>query len=170
MPPDQPADGVLPGMITRLRTAISDSDMTQDAVAKAAGMDPTALSKALTGKRGISSLEFARICETLDLSPMILLQDDFKPPVPHAEDIARVRRAAELDALLTRVGYPPQRDRHYPATLLDRAIEAWLSGHLSIRPIAGLIGADTDDLLAGLPQHDLRATPGEGGERCPPGQ
>ena len=141
----------------RLRCAVGDSDMTQEAIARAAGMDPTALSKALAGKRGIGSLKLARLCEVLHLSPMTLLDDGRKPPEPGAEDIARVHRAAELDVLLTRVGYPPRHDRRYPATLLDRAIEAWLAGHVSIRHIAGLINTAADDLLAGLPSRSARA-------------
>ena len=121
--------------------------MTHDAVAKAVGIDPSALSKALSGKRNISSYEFALLCETLHLSPLVLLDDGAPPPNPAADDIARVCRSAELDHLLTEVGYPASRDRRYPATLLDRAIEAWLAGQISIRPIAGLIGVDGDELL-----------------------
>ena len=131
----------------RVRAAIEASGMTHEAVARAIGIDPSALSKALSGRRNLSSMEFARLCGTLDLSPLVLLDTGEPPPDPAAEDMARVRRAAELDALLAGVGYPAARDRRYPATLLDRAIEAWLAGQISIRPIAGLIGIDSDDLM-----------------------
>lgn len=135
----------------RIRQAISDAAMTQQQAAAVAQMDPTALCKALQGKRNFSTLEIGRICEALHLSPMELLSDGAPPADPCARDVARVRWMAELDALLTELGYPPRQDHAYPATLLDRAAEAWLAGHVSIRPIAGLIGADAEDLLAGLP-------------------
>ena len=135
----------------RVREAITVSGMTQQAVAEAAGMDATALSKALAGKRNFSTLEISRICETLNVSPLLLLDDGSPPPDPSAESAARVRWMAELNALLTDLGYPPSQEHRYPASLLDRAVEAWLAGKISIRPIAGLIGTDPDELLAGLP-------------------
>jgi len=132
----------------RIRLAIESADGTQESAAKAMGIDPTALSKALAGKRNFSTLEIARFCEAYRIDPLALLGNGEPPqrPAP-AEDAERVKRAAELDRLLTAVGYPPSRDRRYPATLLDRAIEAWLAGHISIRPIAGLIGVNADELL-----------------------
>lgn len=136
----------------RIRRAIEYSEMTQEAVADAIGIDPSALSKALGGKRNFSTLEFARLCEVLRIPASSLLSDGEQPKPVTAEDAARVRHAAELDALLTEVGYPRGRDGRYPATLLDRAIEAWLAGQCSIRPIAGLIGMDADDLLAEIPE------------------
>jgi hypothetical protein len=110
-------------------------------------MDATALSKALTGKRNFSTLEFALICDTLKVDPLAILSDGTPPRTAATEGAERVRQMARLDALLTEVGYPPNREHRYPVTLLDRAIEAWLAGHISIRPIAGLLGVDSDDLL-----------------------
>lgn len=136
----------------RVRAAIQDAGITQQALATRIGMDPTAMSRALAGKRNFSTLEISRICETLGISPLLILASGEPPPDPAAENAARVRWMAELDALLTDVGYPPSHQHRYPVTLLDRAVEAWLAGHISIRPIAGLIGADPDRLLDGIPR------------------
>jgi transcriptional regulator with XRE-family HTH domain len=136
----------------RVRAALADAGVTQQALADRIGMDPTALSKAIGGKRNFSTLEISLICEALAISPLLLLDGGEAPPDPAAENVARVRWMAELDVLLTSVGYPPSHEHRYPSTLLDRAVEAWLGGHISIRPIAGLIGADAEDLLDGLPQ------------------
>lgn len=132
----------------RVRSAIESAGLTADAAARSAGMDPTALSRALNGKRGLSSLEVARLCEVLGADPLALLGDGGAPLPKSAGDAARVRQLARLDRLLTELGYPPSREHRYPATLLDRSVEAWLAGHISIRPVAGLIGVDSDDLLA----------------------
>lgn len=135
----------------RIRQAIQASGKTQEAVAKAIEIDPTAMSKGLAGERRWSTLETARLCEVLSISPLALLDDGEPPPDPRAGDLARVLWMADLNAVLTHAGYPPQRDHSYPATLRDRAMEAYLAGHISIRPLAGLIGVDADELLAKMP-------------------
>lgn len=132
----------------RVRDAIQASGKTQQAVGDEAGIEATALSKALAGKRGFSSLEIARLCEVLRASPMDLLADD-RPTVGERvvmDAVTRMRHLLELDKLLTEVGLPPHSDR-WPFTLFDRAMEAYINGHVSIRPIAGLLGMDADDLL-----------------------
>jgi transcriptional regulator with XRE-family HTH domain len=134
----------------RIRAAIHATGLTQHAVAAHAGLDPTAMSKALAGQRNFSTLEFARICETLGMSPLTLLSDG----QPARDDITRtavqrLRHVLELDQLLSELGLPARTDR-WPFTLLDRAIEAYIRGGISIRPIAGLLGVDSDDLLDDL--------------------
>lgn len=49
-------------LATNLRAAIRASGLTQAQVAERVDMDPTALSKVLSGKRSVSSLELALIC------------------------------------------------------------------------------------------------------------
>lgn len=132
----------------RVYAAIAVSGMTQEAVALSCGLDPTALSKALHGQRNFSSTDITRLCDVLHVDPSALLSDGTPPPDPVSEGIARIRQLANLDRLLTENGYPPNREHRYPATILDRAIEAWLAGHISIRPVAGIIGVDADDLLS----------------------
>ena len=151
----------------RIREAMRNAGIGQQELATRIDMDPTALSKTLAGKRNFSTLEIARISEALGVSSLVLLDSGGPPPGPAAGDIARVRWMAELDVLLTSVGYPPSRDHRYPATLLDRAVEAWLSGHISIRPIAGLTGTDPDDLLNGLPGCQSPSGSGSGGSASP---
>ncbi len=132
---------------SRIQHAIEAAGLTQQAVADAIEMDPTALCKALAGTRRFTSLEIARLCEALKVSPLALLDDGTPPPDPSEANAARVRWLADLSETLTRNGYPVRRDHRYPATLLDRAVEAWLAGHISIRPVAGIIGMDADTLL-----------------------
>ncbi len=81
----------------RVREAIQASGMTQQAVAEAAGMGATALSKALAGKRRFSSLEFALLCDALHISPGHLLDTGEPPLDPAAESAARVRWMMEMD-------------------------------------------------------------------------
>ena len=151
----------------RVRDAIQRAGLTQCELAARIEMDATALSRALAGKRSFSSLEIGRISEALRISPLALLDSSEPPADPTAANVARVRWMAELDALLTSVGYPPSRDHHYPATLLDRAVEAWLAGHISIRPIAGLTGTSPDALLDAV-QPFTRPHPAQGQPQPPP--
>jgi transcriptional regulator with XRE-family HTH domain len=64
----------------RIRDAIAESGATQQDVARATSMDPTALSKALAGRREFKSLEVALIAEQLGLSTQWLLADDNETP------------------------------------------------------------------------------------------
>lgn len=143
----------------RIRDAIERSGMEQKSVAEAAGIDPTALSKILAGKRGLSTLECARICDVLNWSPLALLGAG-RPPVNPAlaSSVDRLRHLVELDLLLSDLGLPARSDR-WPFTLLDRAIEAYVRGDVSIRPIAGILGTETDWLLDQLPRTELPRRP-----------
>ena len=127
----------------RLRTAITAAGRTQQAVAAAAGMDAAAMSRALAGQRSVSALELALICDTLGVSPLMILA-----PVPESGPAAtdRLLRLLELDALLASAGIPA-RSGSWPVTLLDRAADAYIRGEISIRPLAGLLDADPDELL-----------------------
>jgi Zn-dependent peptidase ImmA (M78 family)/transcriptional regulator with XRE-family HTH domain len=62
-------------LANRILKAIEASGMTQHAVAQAIGLDPSTLSKALTGKRNFKSLEVALISETLGVPIQDLLAD-----------------------------------------------------------------------------------------------
>ncbi|MBV9869178.1 MAG: ImmA/IrrE family metallo-endopeptidase [Frankiaceae bacterium] len=86
----------------RLRQAIEASGLTQHALAEAAELDPTALSKVLSGKRQISSLELARVAKVIDASVAWLLLGDEALPEYRLAAKARetvdnegVRRALE---------------------------------------------------------------------------
>jgi transcriptional regulator with XRE-family HTH domain len=104
----------------RIRDSIAEAGVTQQDVAKATGMDPTALSKALAGRREFKSLEVALIAEQLGLSTQWLLADDDEAPSPRAlaaraalaervavdEALTITERIAELHELLDGLGYP----------------------------------------------------------------
>ena len=103
-------------LAARVRQAIVASGMSQQALAEHIGMDPTALSKVLTGKRGLSSLELAliadatavRVDELLDpgrhAGPHVAArtQRDKSPAVDEA--LRRVDDFLEIDALLCDLG------------------------------------------------------------------
>jgi transcriptional regulator with XRE-family HTH domain len=87
----------------RLKAAIGASGMSQQAVAEAIGMDPTALSRVLSGLRNLSTLEFARICDSLGTSPLGLLAeipDEAITAEPHPEGSPVL--AAAAGAILSR--------------------------------------------------------------------
>jgi Zn-dependent peptidase ImmA (M78 family)/transcriptional regulator with XRE-family HTH domain len=103
-------------LVARLRQAIVASGMSQQALAERIGMDPTALSKVLTGKRRLSSLELALIADVTCVSVDELLdpgqyagrhvaartQRDKSPAVDEA--LRRVDDFLEIDALLCDLG------------------------------------------------------------------
>lgn len=60
----------------RIREALDNSGLRQQDLAEAIGMDEEALSKALQAKRNLSSLEAARIAQTLHIPTNILFADD----------------------------------------------------------------------------------------------
>ncbi len=104
----------------RIREAIAEAGSTQQDLARATGMDPTALSKALAGRREFKSLEVALIAEQLGLSTQWLLADDDTEEGPHRiaaratlterrpvdQAVAVAEQINELDQLLTDLGYP----------------------------------------------------------------
>jgi Zn-dependent peptidase ImmA (M78 family)/DNA-binding XRE family transcriptional regulator len=106
-------------LAARVQEAVRDSGMTQDRLAKTIDMNPTALSRALAGKRNFKPLELALIAETLGIPVQGLLADDEREDVGEAsiaartqpdaspaveEALARVRQMLELDELLCELG------------------------------------------------------------------
>ena len=104
----------------RILKVIEASGMTRREVAEAIGLDATALSKALSGKRNFKPLEIALISETLSVPVQELLADEEQgtEPVsvaakaqpnsnPAVETaLARAEQMLELDALLGELGLP----------------------------------------------------------------
>jgi Zn-dependent peptidase ImmA (M78 family)/transcriptional regulator with XRE-family HTH domain len=103
-------------LAARVRQAIVTSGMSQQAFAERIGMDPTALSKVLTGKRRLSSLELALVADATSVPVDELLdpdrhagrhvaartQRDKSPAVDEA--LRRVDDFLEIDALLCDLG------------------------------------------------------------------
>src|SRR5262245_24732002 len=102
---------------SRIRSAMNDRGLSQQALARAIGLDATALSKALNGTRNFKSLEVALIAEHLGLSASDLLADTPVPAVAVAARVqpdtspalkaglARVNFLLELHRLLTDLGF-----------------------------------------------------------------
>ncbi len=101
----------------RVRQAIADAGMTQQAIAHAVGLDVTALSKALNGKRDLKSVELALIAEHLGLTPTDLLSEQSPSPrlaarvQPEADSatgraLDRSTILVELDRLIRDSGVP----------------------------------------------------------------
>jgi transcriptional regulator with XRE-family HTH domain len=132
-----------------------DAGLTQQSLAQAIGLDPSALSKALSGNRNFKSLEIALIAERLGVSVQSLLsetavptaivaaraQPDASPAVDRA--LATAHAHLELDALLGDLGL------RWVATLGDGVT---LSGadhqqgeELSVR-VRAAMGIGDDDL------------------------
>jgi transcriptional regulator with XRE-family HTH domain len=119
----------------RVRDALRDKGMSQQQLAAAVDLDPTALSKALSGHRDLKSLEVALIAEHLGISTDLLLADDLAigpsmaearaagVPAADADAVAaatgRVLRMRELDRLLDELGHPGP-----PAPVLPRLPES----------------------------------------------
>jgi transcriptional regulator with XRE-family HTH domain len=66
----------------RILDLIQASGMTQQDFAKAIGLDPTALSKALSGKRNFKPLEIALIADQAGVPAQHLLSDEVHDPEP----------------------------------------------------------------------------------------
>jgi Zn-dependent peptidase ImmA (M78 family) len=105
----------------RIRDAMRGAGLSQQELATAVAMDPTALSKALAGHRGFKSVEVALIAEHLHVSTDVLLADDgadapLRPAMaarvqprssPAVEQaVARAGQICDLDVLLNDLGYP----------------------------------------------------------------
>lgn len=92
----------------RLREAIKSSGRRQQEIAEHIDMDPTALSKVLSGSRRLSSLELARFSEATGVTVMTLLWGT--PEVDRfAKDLqvgARIRTAHEIGDALDAAGMP----------------------------------------------------------------
>jgi Zn-dependent peptidase ImmA (M78 family)/transcriptional regulator with XRE-family HTH domain len=135
----------------RIRAAIGAAGMQQRELARIIGIDPSALSKALSGQRNFKPLEVALIADALCLPVQELLRDEgsgdmagtdasvrsiggatiaaraqpnSSPPVASAID--RVELILDLDQLLTDVGFPPPppfRGLRLPAIVAGEAYE-----------------------------------------------
>jgi Zn-dependent peptidase ImmA (M78 family)/transcriptional regulator with XRE-family HTH domain len=107
----------------RVQAAIDAAQMPQRELARILGIDPSALSRALSGQRNFKPLEVALISEALNVSVEQLLRDEenqdagsrqfviaaraqpnTNPAV--AEALARVWLILDLDELLSDVGFP----------------------------------------------------------------
>lgn len=104
----------------RILKVIEASGMTRRQLAEVIGIDPTALSKALSGKRNFKPLEIALISETLRVPVQHLLADEEDGTEPASvaakaqpygnpaveTALARVEQMLELDGLLSELGFP----------------------------------------------------------------
>lgn len=82
------------GVGRRIAEARRASGLSQAALAQAASLDRTALSKIETGRRGVGSLELARIAETLRIPvERFLSRDD--PPAADPDPLATIRSQRE---------------------------------------------------------------------------
>src|SRR5262249_11310112 len=114
-------------LVARVRRAVQESGLTQQAFANAIDMDPTALSKVLSGRRRPSTLELALIAEVTGVSVTEVLagaergnarisarvQPDASPAVDRA--LSRVGDLLEIEALLGDLQLPALPSR-FPLT------------------------------------------------------
>jgi Zn-dependent peptidase ImmA (M78 family)/predicted transcriptional regulator len=103
----------------RILDLIQASGMTQQDFAKAIGLDPTALSKALSGKRNFKPLEIALIADQAGVPAQHLLSDEVHDPEPATvaartqpqsspvveQALGRAFQMLELDELLCELGF-----------------------------------------------------------------
>ncbi len=104
----------------RVRIAMVKAHLSQQDLARILGVDPSAISRALSGKRNFKSLELALIAEALGTSVESLVRDG--EPIgpaalaarvqPNASPVfeaalARVQAILDLDRLLNDLGYQP---------------------------------------------------------------
>jgi Zn-dependent peptidase ImmA (M78 family)/transcriptional regulator with XRE-family HTH domain len=140
------------------------SGLTQMELAGRVDLDPSALSKAFSGKRLFKSLELARIAEVLGVRVDALLADDDTPAASRiaaraqptasapavSRAIERADRFVELNRLLDDLGYsapsPMQVER--PTRILDYEQGEELAD--SIRSRIGLGSKDLPDKLDGF--------------------
>ncbi|MEX5636822.1 helix-turn-helix domain-containing protein [Parafrankia sp. FMc2] len=139
-------------LAVRVREAIQRSGLTQRAVANAAGLDPTALSKVLAGRRRLSSLELALVAEVTGVPVDEILAADDREDVRIAarvqpaanpavtEAMRRVDELLEIDGLLSDVGLPAPPSR-FPISVPDSS-GRWVdqAGALAaeVRGLAGI--------------------------------
>ncbi len=107
-------------LLERILTVVDESGMTRRELADAIGIDPTALSKALSGKRNFKPLEVALIADHLGVAVQYLLADEdvveepasvaaraqpnASPAVEQA--LSRATMMLDLDGLLAELGTP----------------------------------------------------------------
>lgn len=104
----------------RIKDAMARAGLTQQELARAVDMEPTALSKALSGRRGFKLVEVALIAEHLQVPTDVLLADDgIEAPRPALAArtegavsavaktaVTRAERIHDVDQLLNDLGYP----------------------------------------------------------------
>lgn len=147
---------------TRVRQVIASSGLTQTAFAQAIEMEPTKLSKALTGTRRFTPLELALIAEQGETSTDWLLNGSSTRPALAARsehvtvaDAAQAAcaKAEDLDEIyetladLGRYGQPPALPRFRPHGLLINQGEALAAESLRFLATLGA-GQHADDLGA----------------------
>jgi transcriptional regulator with XRE-family HTH domain len=133
--------------------------LTQQQVALAVDMDPTALSKALAGRRGFKSIEVALIAEELRVPTGVLLADEDAGPVasptlaarsqqelsPAADRaIARAEHIREVDVLLNDLGYPDDPATSFPEP--PSGVDPARQGELHAEAMRRHVGEDGADL------------------------
>jgi Zn-dependent peptidase ImmA (M78 family)/transcriptional regulator with XRE-family HTH domain len=145
----------------RIRDALRAAGMSQQQLAMAAHIDPTALSKALAGRRDFKSLEVALIAEHLGISTDALLADegaaapsgvtlaarmqtDTSPAVDAA--VARAQQMRELDSLLEEVGRPARIPPSFPP--LSPTPDPIVQGEQLAAAVRDHVGDVDDDLPA----------------------
>lgn len=107
--------GVMSTPMERVRSLIADTGLTHAAFAAEVGLDPTKLSKSLSGSRRFTSVEFAEIAERCDVSVDWILTGD-EPTLATAargaagsnseRAVGEATRLIELRESAHRLGYP----------------------------------------------------------------
>jgi Zn-dependent peptidase ImmA (M78 family)/transcriptional regulator with XRE-family HTH domain len=144
-------------LASRILAAIEAAGLTQQALATAIKLEPSALSKALSGKRNFKPLEVALISETLGVSVQSLLADpeqesgpvtiaarvqpDSSPAIEKA--LARTEQILELDQLLRRRGFDAPSMLRIPRPSQGQPHE---QGELLAERARNRLGADNADL------------------------
>ena len=163
----------------RIKDAVLAAGMSQRQLAAAIGMEPTALSKALTGQRAFKSLEVALIAEHLGLSTDMLLADDDVEENERPALAARVQSGAgpvvlqavglaeqmcDLDVLLADLGRPAP--PIVPAPALPPTADPIRQGEIladSVRRRTGInddyLPAEPDGLAASVEEYFDRCLP-----------
>jgi len=143
----------------RIKDAVRTAGMSQRQLAAAVGMDPTALSKALTGQRAFKSLEVALIAERLGLSTEALLADDDAEELKRSTLAARMQSGAgpvvlqavglveqmrDLDVLLADLGRPAP--SIVPTPALPPVTDPIRQGEILADSVRRQTGINDDDL------------------------
>lgn len=82
-------------LAARIREHVRASEFKDQDIADAIGLDPTAFSKALSGRRNFKPLELARLADYIGVPVDVLLSDEHTPPV-----LVAARTDAETPAVL----------------------------------------------------------------------
>ncbi|MET8084130.1 XRE family transcriptional regulator [Micromonospora sp. NPDC005237] len=107
-------------LATRIRAGMQRAGLSQQKLAESVGLDPSALSRALTCQRNFKSLEVALIAEKLGVTVQSLLAEEEEQRAPELlaaraqpatspalqSALERTDEILELDRLLSDVGFP----------------------------------------------------------------